>query len=65
MHALAFFIIIVNPMASGNPALGPNNDWAPLKAEYSACADAATSYFNYTVCTTGAMDRAIHPLTNA
>lgn len=65
MHALVFLILIVNPMANGNPALGPNNDWAPLKAEYSACAENATSYFNYTVCAMSARDRALHPVTSA
>ena len=65
MNALAFFILIVNPMAgAANPALGPNNDWAPLQAAYSACEQAATSYFTYTVCTSGALERAMHPLTS-
>jgi hypothetical protein len=65
VKALVFLILIVNPMQDGNPALGPNNDWAPLKAEYAACGAAATGYFSYIVCTLGAMDRAMHPVTKA
>lgn len=49
--------IVINP----NPAMGPHGDWAPLMQEYQDCADAANSYFQYVVCTTGAYDRAIHP----
>lgn len=63
MKALAFFIIIVNPMGMGTPDLGPNNDWAPLKAAYVACADNWQGYFNYVSCTVGARERAMHPLT--
>ena len=54
---LAAFIIILDP----NPMLGPNNDWAPLTREYAACEETATTYFSYAVCTTGALDRALHP----
>jgi hypothetical protein len=43
-----------------NDLAGPNNDWAPLKAEYSNCATTTTSYFDYTICTMSVYDRAIH-----
>jgi hypothetical protein len=57
MIAILMAFIVVNP----NPMVGPNNDWAPLRDAYQVCADTATSYFDYTVCTTGAYDRAAHP----
>lgn len=65
MKLVSFLILIVHPMMPVNPALGPNNDWAPLKAEYMACAESATGYFSYVACTVGAQDRALHPVTSA
>lgn len=58
---LILLLAILNP----NPMLGPNNDWAPLKAEYEVCQQTATTYFQYTVCTTGAYSRALHPTYSA
>lgn len=48
-----------------NPAIGANSDWAPLVREYQACSDFSPSYFSFTVCTAGAMDRALHPTYSA
>lgn len=42
--------IAMPPVVSNSWAV---NDWAPLKAEYAACADTAPTYFSYYVCTTG------------
>lgn len=53
---LAAFII-----ATPNPMLGPDNDWAPLTRAYQTCAETSMTYFSYTVCTVGALDRALHP----
>lgn len=61
MRVLITAFIIVNP----NPLIGPHNDWAPLTHEYAVCAETATTHFDYTVCTTGAYDRALHPTFNA
>ena len=57
---LAAFIVI-----DPNPMLGPNNDWAPLQQEYAACAYSSHTYFQYTTCTLGAYDRALHPAMEA
>lgn len=63
MKLLAFFIIVVNPMNMGTPAIGPHNDWEPLKTEYAACAHNWQGYFNYVACAVGAHERAVHPIT--
>jgi hypothetical protein len=57
MRVLIAALIVINP----NPMAGPDNDWAPLMREYEVCAETATSYFGYAVCTTGAHERALHP----
>lgn len=71
MFASAVVVATVLTSAIGMPPIinndlaGPNNDWAPLQAEYSNCREAAISYFSYTVCTVGAYDRALHPVKEA
>lgn len=58
MRILIAAFFIMNP----NPMLGPNEDWAPLTREYQVCEETATeTYFKYVVCTSGALDRALHP----
>lgn len=62
---MTFLILALAIVSPPNPMLGPNNDWAPLKAEYQYCTDTATSYFDYTVCTMSAYERAVHPTYSA
>lgn len=57
MRVLIAAFIIMNP----NPMAGPHGDWAPLMQAYKVCDETYTTYFNWTVCTAGAFDRALHP----
>ncbi len=47
---------IAMPTVSDNPWSA--NDWAPLKAEYTVCAETAPTYFSYYVCAMSAYDKA-------
>jgi hypothetical protein len=61
MIAILMTLVILDP----NPMLGPNNDWAPLMQEYSVCQQTSFTYFDYTVCTMSAYDKAVHPTWDA
>ena len=59
------FLFLLAAILDPNPMVGPNNDWAPLIQEYENCASVSASYFQYTICTMSAYDKAVHPTYSA